>query len=596
MGDFDLYSDLFEEKEEDKVESVHQIYKERIQCLTRNLTRVQGELDATKKNLDSLIKTCRIEIKRKDSRIADLKQQIDDLTFRRACKFGTEKDFKEIFDKVHGEKSDEKSDRLWKSEEKSEKNKVRLGNCSISSFVEGQSCQIKVTNKRKYEEMPTSSKKAKLDLNHGQNMAQSGQTDQGKNPRMSRNEGQYSSQRKTSNKENKGQGDINNSKGQSHGNTSRKGRTFDTNQSSGRKNRGQVNHSHKVNEDRNVDPRRKSEGSKSKSDERRSNSGERTDKRKSDSERKESERVKSSRNSYSSSLSRSDRSRGKSTRSNSRSSEKNERKRNDGNGYSNEKGEKNPTTLDGNMKKSDRRQLENPLLKSLKGPKTSKIVEKAAEEDLKRNSVLRTSFSGLVTSTPNNKDNNKTVPKNKPQLTSKAKGEAKDEDPDLMGDLDSTELTSLINAKKQIMEKLRAEEKKCLEVVQKSPLKLNFDISKNRAKESFSSSSDESSTGSKFNSPEGIASILKGQLVPGGYVSPKSGINSTATPKKRTPHSPTNPNPGNEKREVSLVDELGLYLSDSSQESDSPVKKKVRKFGFSKVQEDVKITYSDSNN
>ncbi len=65
-----------------------------IAALEKEKSLLQARLSRAKAGFDSLLKTAREEIARKDDRIAELKRQVDDLAFRRALKLGTEEEFR----------------------------------------------------------------------------------------------------------------------------------------------------------------------------------------------------------------------------------------------------------------------------------------------------------------------------------------------------------------------------------------------------------------------------------------------------------------------------------------------------------------------
>ena len=72
----------------------HQDQLVAIAALEKEKSLLQARLSRAKAGFDSLLKTAREEIARKDDRIAELKRQVDDLAFRRALKLGTEEEFR----------------------------------------------------------------------------------------------------------------------------------------------------------------------------------------------------------------------------------------------------------------------------------------------------------------------------------------------------------------------------------------------------------------------------------------------------------------------------------------------------------------------
>ena len=198
------------------------------------------------------------------------------------------------------------------------------------------------------------------------------------------------------------------------------------------------------------------------------------------------------------------------------------------------------TSREAPKRRSPRKVSKNTSEESTKSPRSNSTrkrgrgAEAATRDDLKRkrlNSIdeprtrnsskdesklneaadrKRISFSGVVASKEESSSRRHSV----------SAGETTARDAPVHLDMNTSELTNLIRQKKETLKRLREEEKKCLRHV--------------KPKEDV-------------NSVEAIADILK-----------------ASSPRPRRPPA----------QETSLVEELGLYLSDSSQDETSPVKKR----------------------
>ena len=62
---------------------------------------VSKKLDISKKNVSTLLKTTRNEIRRKNKTISDLKKELDNILFKRALKSGTVKELRDMIGKIH---------------------------------------------------------------------------------------------------------------------------------------------------------------------------------------------------------------------------------------------------------------------------------------------------------------------------------------------------------------------------------------------------------------------------------------------------------------------------------------------------------------
>ncbi len=105
-----LYTDLLpsaQEEEELRRSRLEQEQKEENERRGRErqrdaqVARLEAQLARTRSNFSALLKTARRELARRDARVAELKQQLDDVAFRRALVLGARHEFEKVFAIAH---------------------------------------------------------------------------------------------------------------------------------------------------------------------------------------------------------------------------------------------------------------------------------------------------------------------------------------------------------------------------------------------------------------------------------------------------------------------------------------------------------------
>ncbi len=114
-----IYDDILTERDDSarkdliqQEETRERNHREQIRVLETEREQLKKKLAHMEESLQTLLKTARAEVARKDARIAELKRQVDDLAFRRAVRTGHREEFEKVFQVAHGKDRQEREDSL----------------------------------------------------------------------------------------------------------------------------------------------------------------------------------------------------------------------------------------------------------------------------------------------------------------------------------------------------------------------------------------------------------------------------------------------------------------------------------------------------
>lgn len=141
-SDFDLYEDIITEDAQDQVASSAEVKKlqDEVEDSKKKLKRLmevnydlKTKCDQLETNMSSLIKTCRNEINRKNDVIAQLRREIDGIVLRRTMKSGSTREMRDLIDRLKKTLHQDKPPKLVVPEGP-KKIKAKNGEVSVTNF------------------------------------------------------------------------------------------------------------------------------------------------------------------------------------------------------------------------------------------------------------------------------------------------------------------------------------------------------------------------------------------------------------------------------------------------------------------------------
>lgn len=600
--DFDLYEDILSGKDHEKPPSKQEVEQWReevaqartkVQTLMEVNSELKKKVDTLETNISSLLKTSRSEINRKNNTIAELRRELESVVLRRTLKTGSPSEIRELTDRLKKVLREDKPAELSIPEGPK---KVQKGVLEIQRYSLDDVCTVKVGNTSFTTVIHGDSKSNILTVQRtcNNNDVNSSSKRASRSSSIASKESENKAERRSDRER----------RSESRKSVDSVGKRTDARdrikERESRRDDRKENRRDTARKDDSRHRKTEAKESDSMSDRRKDDrNSHRRDTRIEEAKGGENEDSKNSRKDESKTVKRPD-----SINS----------KKEDYNRKEDHKGHRKESNKDCRKEDPKACRKEDPKDKRRENTKDSR---KEASKSSKKEDLKPTKKEDPKKSVAAKDLKKSGVESNKPDKSKDITDE--------ITDMETTDLETLLEAKQKMLENLAKVEKNLLlesgecdeeETITKVAQHQNQDEDATTSKTGFPPSflgnwanysqyrtppqkssrnrTDSEASSVDFNSIAGIASILKGQLVPGSYVSPRTGMIRTPTPSKKKPEEAAPAAASvkeakiqrtrNRSKELAReienqvnVHDLGLDISSSSADENSPLKKVAKK-------------------